>query len=85
MKKKPKVWLARNKRAFAPRLAPYVLSVKSPLRFMRPGKNKLWWVAKDGDEQHLCTRRFESIAHKSAHLKPGEGPIEIDITIRRKK
>lgn len=75
MKKKPTVWLARN----SARNTLYVLSEDSLC--LIDG----FWEDKDYNELAICPDRFDKIAPKSCHLKPGEGPIEIDITIGRKK
>lgn len=75
MKKKPKVFLARDKIGGL-----YVIRArKKPRR----GRGHIWghW---EGDHD-VCSYIIEALASKSCHLKPGEGPIEIDITIRRKK
>jgi len=81
MKKKPTVWLARD--AFGSRS--YELFVDE-----KPRQSNSFWVIKDDDGyfQHgaiLCPAQFEKAAPKTCHLKPGEGPIEIDVKITRAK
>lgn len=69
MKKKPTVWLAR-----------------------RPWGNYIIEIGqrKPRDERHtygldICDDGFHKIAPKSCHLKPGGGPIKIDVKITEVK
>lgn len=74
MKKKPKVWLAKD--AIGVAFNKYVLSFFAP-----PKREGRCWI---GDVE-INPFYFEKLAPKSCHLKPGEGPIEIDIKITRRK
>ncbi len=84
--KKPKVWLARNAGGTDWRTVCYVIAVGVRPRY---DKGTATWFAfhRNGLSIHktLTPFDFERLASKSCHLKPGEGPIEVSIDIKRKK
>lgn len=84
MKKKPRVWLARD---WVGEL--YVVGIgKEPRKHTGGPLHGHFTVdAPGGMSPHLdiCPKHFEAIAPKSVHLKPGEGPIEITLDIKRVK
>lgn len=43
------------------------------------------WAAGGGQEvfDEFCPKEWHRTADKSAHLKPGGGPVEIEVTIRK--
>lgn len=77
MKKKPVVWLVRDpindvhKAAYG-----FSLTQKPVCHDKRRG-----WEA----EAFICSDTFERLTPKSCHLKPGEGPIKINVKITRAK
>jgi hypothetical protein len=83
MKKKPKVWLARNKGYGSDG---YVVVAGYKLE-RRPayGGGHIWgfWTEVGRRHTRLCAEQFEKVAPKSCHLPPGGGPIEIEITMKK--
>lgn len=75
--KKPKFWLARDPKNEIFAGCYSVGFGKKPTKDKRDGD---FW----GDVL-LTQEKFERLAPKSVHLKPGEGPIQIDISMRRVK
>lgn len=82
MKKKPTVWLARNRGGNRP---PYVFVVGSKLEWYDCSNRWLSWHRGVARQVELPQKQFEQLTPKSRHLKPGEGPIEINVKISRVK
>lgn len=80
MKKKPTIWLARDKISTS-----YLLSIG--VEITRDGGNWHAWHPVSSMEVGILipSRDFHRIAPKSCHLKPGEGPIKITVSIKRAK
>lgn len=85
MKKKPRVFLARSRSPNVGGSGKYLITVGREMDKDRFGNFVTGSIEMSDWPMALCPEKFEAVAPKSCHLKPGEGPIEVEITVRRKK
>jgi hypothetical protein len=75
MKKKPRIWLARDTEDA---IVPGVYNVCSAPPILDEEQ-----AERAGTLTTVCCGIFERLAPKSCHLPPGGGSIEIEITIKK--